>query len=162
MASERSAPYRPATIVAVGLVVVILLAACDDSGLSKEEFIARADEICADVNAKTQELEQPRDPGEFTRFARRAQAITQQAVADLRELDPPEDDAALIDRMIDKIEEAVSVLPEIGDAVAAEDFQRVQELGMQVQDNAQEAQEIAQNYGFEECARGNIAPAAGG
>lgn len=162
MAPERSASYRPATIVGVGLVVATLLAGCNDDGLSKEEFIARADEVCADVNARTQELEQPRDPREFTRFARRAKAITEEAVADLRALEPPEDDAATIDRMIDNIEEAVNVLPEIGDAVAAEDFQRVQELGTQVQASAQQAQEIAQDYGFEECARGNIAPGGAG
>ncbi len=143
-------------VVAAALVVS---PACSDQGLSKEEFIARADAICQAADEKTQELEPPKSPEALEKFVEEAQAITATLLRDLRELEPTEEDREVIDRMLAKIEEAMSYLPQIQDAAEKKDLQEVTRLGQELQNAAAEANETAREYGMERCGRADPAPA---
>lgn len=142
--------YRVATIVLAATLSALSLSACD-SGPSKEDFIEQADAICRRVAEQTDRLGTARDVEEFERFVDRAQELTADALRDLRDLERPDEDSDAISRMLDRIEEAASYLPEIKDAVASNDNEAMAEIGAKVQDAAREAQRIAQEYGFEEC-----------
>ncbi len=147
-------------IVRIVLATVFFAsAACAGEGLSKEEFIARADALCEAADEKTQDLEPPKSPEALTRFVDEAQAITATLLSDLRELEPPEEDREVIDRMLGKIEEAMSYLPQIKAAADERDLQEVSRLGEELQRAAAEANETAREYGLERCGRAEPAPA---
>ena len=136
---------------------MIGLQACA-GGLSKEEFIEAADEICASADERSQDLEPPTNPEALRAFVERAEQITRRLVADLRELEPPEGDGDTIDRMIDKIEEAIGYLPAIERAARLSDLAAIQQLGARLQAAATEANDLARDYGMRKC--GRAAPAA--
>lgn len=151
---------QSARIVRWGLVAGLLLAtACSGGGLSKEEFIEQADEFCKAADERTQELEPPRTPAELDEFVEQARAVSIELLDDLRGLEPPEEDQETIDRMLSRIEEAVDFLPQIQEAARQRDSQEIARLGQELQATASEANEIAQEYGLEQCGRTQPAPA---
>jgi hypothetical protein len=145
------------SVTACGLALVVLVA-CGNGRLSREEFIAAADEICADIDRRTEALGQPRTQQEFQEFVEESQEITIQGLRQIRELQPPEADEGRVDRMLDLREEAVRSLPEIQEAVEAQDFQAMQEIGTRIQEAYGEAQRIASEYGFQDCAETAVDP----
>lgn len=151
---------QSARIVRWGLVAALLFAAaCSESGLSKEEFIEQADAFCKAADEKTQELEPPRTPDELDDFVERARAISIELLDDLRGLEPPEEDQGTIGRMLRRIEEAVDVLPQIQKAARQRNSQEIARLSQELQATASEANEIAQDYGLQQCGRTQPAPA---
>jgi hypothetical protein len=150
---------RAARIVALAALPLITLQACG-GGLSKEEFIEAADEICSEADERSQDLEPPTNPRALSEFVERAEEITRQLVEDLRELEPPERDEETIERMIDKIEEAVGYLPGIERAARISDVAAIQQLGARLQAAAAEANGLARDYGMKRC--GRAAPGAPG
>ena len=151
---------QSARIVRWALVTGLLVGtACSGGGLSKEEFIEQADAFCKEADEKTQELEQPTSPAALDDFVEQARAISIELLDDLRGLEPPEDDEETIDRMLTRIEEAVDLLPEIQEAARQQDSEEIARLGQELQSTASEANEIAQEYGLEQCGRTQPAPA---
>ena len=148
---------RAPRIVVLAALFSIALQACG-GGLSKAEFIEAADEICEKADERSQDLEPPTNPQALRVFVERAEQITRRLVEDLRELDAPEDDRDTIDRMIDKIEEAVGYLPAIERAARLSDVAEIQQLGARLQAAATEANDLARDYGMKKC--GRAAPAA--
>lgn len=153
-------PSRGARLIVAASLAALAFAACGgDDTLSKEEYIERADEICEDIDRQIRELGEPEDPEAFEELVEEGTEITNNGLERLRELEPPEEDRDQINRMLNKIEEAVELLPEIQEALEDRDVEELQRLQTQVQAAANEAQEIAEDYGFEQCARADVAPA---
>lgn len=150
---------RAPRIVALLALSFLALQACG-GGLSKEEFIEAADEICEKADERSQDLEPPTNPQALRAFVERAERITRRLVEDLRELEPPEGDRDIIERMIGKIEEAIGYLPEIERAARRSDVAAIQQLGARLQAAASEANDLARDYGMKEC--GRAAPGGGG
>lgn len=143
------------------IVVAVMLAAtaCADEGLSKEEFIERADAICRESEEQTEEIEPPRTPEELAGFVDEAERITGDLLRKLRDLEAPEEDRQEIDALLNKIQEALGHLPEIGRAAEEESAERIKQLGRELRDVSAEANEMARDYGFEVCGREQAAPA---
>lgn len=140
--------------VATALVV---FGACS-SGLSKEEYIEQADAICAEADAKTQDIAPPKSAAELEDFVNQAEEVTAKLLADLRELEPPEEGRETVEQMLKKIEEAMGYLPEIEEAARSRDTQQLTAVAQQLQSAASEANRLAQEYGLEKC--GQSQPAA--
>lgn len=148
IAQPGGAP-RLARIVGVALFVSLLLAACGGGGLSKEEYIAQADEICAEAEQRVAEAPQPTDPAQAESYANELEAITEGYIAELRELEPPEDDAEEIEQLITMIEQAglnivQAIRTQSSSGSPAEAYSEALHL-------AEEANEQAEEYGFESC-----------
>jgi hypothetical protein len=150
---------RAPRIVVLAALASITLQACGGA-LSKDEFIEAADEICEKADERSQDLEAPTNPRALRVFVERAEQITRRLVEDLRELEPPEGNRDTIERMIDKIEEAVGYLPEIERAARLSDVTAIGQLGARLQAAASEANGLARDYGMKRC--GRAAPAAPG
>ena len=148
---------RAPRIVVLAALASMTLQGCGGA-LSKEEFIEAADELCEKADERSQDLEAPTNPEALRVFVERAEQITRRLVEDLRELEPPEVDRDTIDRMIDKIEEAIGYLPAIERAARLSDVAAIQQLGARLQAAAAEANDLARDYGMEKC--GRAAPAA--
>lgn len=136
----------------VAALALVALAACSQ-GLSKEEFIEQADRLCRAADEKSEELEPPRTPDALDEFAAGAKEITDELVRQLRGLEPPADDVDVIDEMIERIESAMALLPEIQDATEQRDTQEIERLVAQLREDASEANRIARDYGLEDCGR---------
>lgn len=141
----------------VAALSLVVLGACSQ-GLSKEEFISQADEICREADAKTQELEAPRSPEALKGFVEQAQAITADLLADLRDLEPPDGDSEVIQEMTGKIESTMELLPDIQAAAEQHNLPEIQRLATELKEQAAEANRIAQDYGLKECGRADPAP----
>lgn len=147
-------PPTRTRILVVALICTFASGACGGGGpLTKEEMIQKADEICAGVNERTQGLEQPTTAEEFDAFIEQAKQISEDALGDLRDLEPPPDDSELIATMLDRIEEALGYLDDIAQATRDQDQDAMEEIGEKVAAAADEAQSIAEDYGFVECGR---------
>lgn len=145
---------RGSRIIGLAACACVLLAACGDDRLSKEDFIAQADEICAAAETRAQELPQPADPSEAETYASGLEDITRGYVGDLRELEAPEEDEAEIDALIGKMEQAGlnlagAIRTQSGSGDPAAGFSEALRL-------AEEANEDAEAYGFESCGRSDI------
>lgn len=150
---------RGLRLIAVVSLAALALSACGGNGaLSKEEFIQQADAICEDIDEQIQALGEPQDPEDFEDLVEEGTEITNDGLEQLRALEPPAEDSDRINRMLDKIEEAIELLPEIQVALEDRDVEALQELQTQVQAAADEAQMVAEDYGFEQCARTDVAP----
>lgn len=136
---------------------LVLLGACSD-GLSKEEYIEQADRICAEADAKTEDIEPPKSAAELESFVDEAQRITGELLSDLRELEPPEEDRDTIRQMLSKIEEAMGYLPDIEAAARERDTEELGVIAKKLQDAASEANRLARDYGLKRC--GQSQPAA--
>lgn len=144
----REAPLTH-RIVGLAASAALLVAACGGDGLSKPDYIAQADEICAAAERKASELPQPTDPAQAPQYAESLEEITDGYIQDLRELSPPEEDAEEIDELIGKMEQAGAKLVEAirtqsnsGNPAAA--YSEALRL-------AEEANEQASVYGFKSC-----------
>lgn len=141
-------------------VTLLALPGCSDGGLSKEEFIQQADSICREAEERTERIEPPRTPEGLADFVDEAERITGELLADLRELEPPDEGRETIDRLLQRIEDALATLPELKEAAQNRAASRIQELGQELQQASSEANEIAQGYGLEICGRTQPTPSS--
>lgn len=141
----------------VAALALMALSACSQ-GPTKEEFIEQADRICREADAKTTDLEPPTSSNALADFVTKARDITEELLRDLRELEPPDGDEDVIEDMTNRIEAAMELLPEIQAAAEERNLREINRLATQLQDEAAEANRIAQEYGLEECGRSNPAP----
>ena len=146
--------------IVVATALLAALAACTDEGLSKEEFIEQADAICREAEERTEQIEPPRTPEGLAEFVDEAERITGDLLADLRELEPPEEGRETVDRLLERIEAALATLPELKEAAENRAASRIQELGQELQEASSEANEIAQGYGLQVCGRTQPTPAS--
>ena len=119
-------------VVTVATVALVALGGCgggDDDGddrLSREEFVAKADAICAEANKKETAMN-PGGPGwhsgpqfEDEEFMTEFNAIGRDAVRQLKALTPPEADQAKVDAVITHMETMVKAFDEQIAAIRAD------------------------------------------
>ena len=134
----------------VAAVAATALAACSDE-TSKEDFIAAADDVCRDADAKIQEIGSPRSGDEIFDYVDDAREISQDLVSDLRALDPPEADTEEIGEMIDGLERATDLLEPLAQATIDRDAMELEELQQEITQITDDVSEFAEEYGFEAC-----------
>lgn len=147
---------RAPRIVAAAMIAALFSGACGGDRLTKEEFIAAADQICAEAEEKIKELERPTNPANIDAFVDEAIELTEGTLEELRDLKPPELDEDRLNQMFDAIEDAIDQLPSLAEAAQSEDTSAIQEASQEVQEATQTSQEIASEYGFEKC--GAVSP----
>ena len=149
-------------VIGIGaLLAAAAVAGCggDDSGeLSKDEFIAQADQICADFNASAdadqQEFESLLDQGDFEAAADsfdQTAADSEVALADLEALEPPAEDQATIDEWLAILGEQPGLAEEFSTALRTRDIQAIRALGPEVQRLDADSDAIADEYGMVDC-----------
>lgn len=134
----------------VAVFAATSLAACSSGG-SKEDFVAAADDVCREADEAITAIGRPRVEEDVLEYVREAGEISDELVADLRELEPPEEDREQIDQMIDGLERATSLLQPLAQATVDRDADKLQELQQEVEQTTDEVSEIAESYGFEVC-----------
>jgi len=138
------------------LVLCVFAAACGDDGdtssgeaLSKEEFIAQADEICAagdaQIDAQGEDFTGRTDPS-----AREALVTTvivpgtRDQLEQIRALSPPEGDEDEVNEFLDTLDRGLDELEDDPELLAAEEGPAT----------ILDARKLAMEYGFKSCDRG--------
>jgi hypothetical protein len=91
---------RVATVTITTAAVVSLLAGCGSSRLSHEEYVKRANAICADYDATVKNVAKPHSVTEIEKYARRVLVQYREALAKLDALKPPKDDQVTVDQWL--------------------------------------------------------------
>lgn len=150
----RAGAVRAAAVVSLAAV---LLAACGEKRLSKDELITQADVICKEANDKLEaagkQLGQNPTPEQIQALAEGAIPVINGAVTKLRALKPPKDDQQTIDNLWDKGVAIVPLLRQLADAAKAKDQAAVGVAFQKVEAASTEFDQLAQSYGFKECGK---------
>jgi hypothetical protein len=145
----------------LALALLLALTACGDDGPTLEErraeYREEAETVCAVANAESAQLSAPSSVDAVPEFADQAVALVRDTVADLEELEPPEEDAEEVEeRMLAPLREDVAVAEDYAEqlraAAAANDVATL--LGLAAQRPQTSADlEWMREYGLPECAR---------
>jgi len=144
----------------LGLVALLVLAACN-SGPSREEFVAEANQICEDAEATLEELGGSalanQDPSEITEVA--SEQLTNLR-DELEGLTPPDELSDDFDSMIEGLEGAIDDVDSLsaavediqaGDQPDEETVQEVQEITESMTTNLDQASQAARDMEIDGC-----------
>jgi hypothetical protein len=139
------------------LAVAALAAGCggDDAELSKAEYAREANAVCSESNERVRAVG-PEPPILTATQADWIEPLTesdQAAVAELRDLAPPEPDRARIAAMLSDFERGLGKGSEIASASRAGDDRRFRAAVAVALTALTRAQGRAETYGLDECAR---------
>lgn len=144
----------PIRALAGAAAVAALAAACgggDGERLTKDQYIDAADAICVGVNERLDALGEPGTLEEVVALAEDAIAIQEEALNRLRALRPPEADVATLNGAYDLLDQQVELGNELAEAARVGDTDRITELVGELQGVDDQADEIARDYGLQEC-----------
>lgn len=148
-----------ATIVALALLSSVTgcgpFGSDNDGELTKDEFLARGDEICREGRERFVELqrEPPRTPEQAAELTRRLIGISESEVAEIRALNAPEELREPLDRYLRAREEGIAILREGQEAAERQDAQAYARAQAEIAEGQVERSELAQRVGFTECSR---------
>jgi hypothetical protein len=141
-------------VIRLALLVSALTAliAVGCGGESKNDVISDGDKICREANDKLEALEEPEELSGLPAYAREARPIVQDAVADLKALDPPEQDREAFDEFIARSEELEELLNELAETDPGSSDAELQAASDRIGEVTDESNAAAEAYGFEDCA----------
>ena len=154
---------RPlAFLFLLGLLALALAAAgCGGDGdggggdrLTKAEYAAQANEICADFNAKIEDLRTPENMEQLADFTEKAIPIFEDGIADLRELNPPEELQATVDSWLASADAALERIRRVLEAAQDGDEAAVGRLSQEAEAAERGSDALARQIGANTCAEG--------
>lgn len=142
---------RRAPVLALG--AILALAGCGGEGkrLSRQEFADKADAICALGNRETEKLPNPANLPELAEVSDKTIDILDDALNELRKLEPPEDEQKIVDQWLAQFETLKDDLAEIRDKARARDLAGVQAVAERAQAHNTRANELGTTLGMSVC-----------
>lgn len=136
----------------------------DGVGLTKAQYIQRADAICQGAEREGRALEarfqglRGKDPAVVRREAppllAEIAAYGRRFLARLRAIPLPAEDRAAANAYFAEVQRGIARLEAYGQAIASGDSARVQAIGAEIPRGTQSARRLARAYGFRECSSG--------
>jgi hypothetical protein len=113
---------RGALILAAALAATAA-AGCGggDGQLSQAEFREQGNEICARFDEQIDELPLPAAPEDIPAYVEKAAPLVENEIAELKALDPPDEDQQTLDQMIAEEEKVLAAGRSLSDAAEEED-----------------------------------------
>lgn len=142
----------------VGALIGISGCGSDDGGgsLTKEEWIASADAICAEMIAQEEEIPEPQSVEEMVAASEQFFEITRSGIDELKDLGAPDGDDGTADEIVAAFED----LADAGDAFieAVAESGSLDEMSAEaeaafrdLEATQQQAKELAEGYGLTGC-----------
>ena len=131
--------------------LVIGLTGC--GGVSKEDFIAKADKICSD-QAKQLDSNEPQTIQALEQTANRNAPIIDDTISKLDKLEPPEELKAKFDKFLVNTRLRATLTKQAGDAAAEQNLQKLQEIAATSTKGRSEGQQLGKDVGFKSCGQG--------
>jgi hypothetical protein len=135
-------------------LAVAVLPGCGGGGgkaLTKEEYAAKADAICAKYNQQTKSIGNPANLSDLAKVADRTLPILDNAISDLSKLTPPASEKAIADQWLEQVKNLKNDLGEIRDKAKANDMQGVQGVVPKAQDHNSKSNALASQLGMSVC-----------
>jgi len=123
-----------------------------DDTLTRDEYAARADAICAKHKKQSDALDRPATLSELANVADDVIPILKSARDELRNLEPPPDEKAAADSWLDQFDVIIEDVEKIRDKAKENDADGVQELAQPALDHNNRANELAKQLGMTTCA----------
>jgi hypothetical protein len=152
----------PRSVAAVVfLPAALALSAC--GGVSREDYAQDLDEICADIEKKTEEIGQTEvsNPNELSAQLDDIRSAIQNGIERMKDIERPDgDDGDTAEEYVSKLEQTLNqqVLPALDDleqAVLAKDQEKIRAAATRLQGiDEEETDRLAEELGADECAAG--------
>jgi len=148
---------------ALFLVLSILcLAGCGGGGgggggsqrLSRDEYAAKADAICSKYNKLTSSAGTPKDLASLAKAFDKALPLLDNALAELRKLEPPKNEQHTVDRWLAQSEVLKLDLQEMRDQARAKNLKGVQDAFARASANDKQGNKLAADLGMKVCSKG--------
>lgn len=139
------------TKISVGLCVLLLGASCG-GGVSREDFVAEADPICARVTSAVKEIPEPQSAEEIVPFLEETIPLVEDGLDDLRDVEPPEEDQDTFDEWIDILEQQNDKAEEALAAAQAGDQATFEAAFAELDELNAEGNDLAADLGLDDCA----------
>jgi type III secretory pathway lipoprotein EscJ len=139
------------------LVPVLALAACKakTATISKADYQAKANAICATMNAKGNSLQDPgTDQAKLKQVVDQAIPITSDGLAQLRQLPQPKGDEATIQSFFAKLDKLIADLRDESAALQANDLPKASQIATNFKTDSTAANDAANAYGLTVCGAG--------
>jgi hypothetical protein len=142
------------------VALAVMLAGCGSSGtttdthagrLSKPEWIAAADNICADALRQTLDLPKPSTPADLVANLDKLIAIYGKEQTALQDLKPEPQEQAAVDAIVAAAGVQVELARGLQEVARSGDAARIAAYGTANAARAQAAQRVAQQYGLKVC-----------
>lgn len=128
-----------------------MLIGCGAGEVTTEEFIARADAICAETKQQVEALPPPALPVQIEAHLKRSAEIIDAGLDRLRTLEVPAKDRPTVDAFLEASANAVGYLPGLGRAAARNKPVKLQEATSKLETASKRAHDIARAFGFKVC-----------
>jgi hypothetical protein len=141
------------------LVAAALLAGCGgsggdgDEGLTRAEWIAKADTLCKQSLAEVNAIPEPKTEEDFDEYLTDVLATARRFDPEFAALEPPEGDEETVRKLVSLNEEKTRLFEELVAAVRAQDAAKVQRIVNEGTAKTNEFAAAARAYGSEECAK---------
>jgi hypothetical protein len=136
-------------------VFVLLAAACGGGGsgarLSKSEFQSHANAICSKYQKQLDELQTPSNLNEIPALVDKALAILDKEVAEIKDLNPPEELQSDFDEMIAQSDKTKQAADDLSAGAKANDQAAVQKALDEGNAASDQADRIAGRLGLDAC-----------
>lgn len=144
---------RRASRAAAGLTALAALAAgCGGDALSHEEFVRRADAICAAYREQTPRLAHPRSYAEVLAHVKKTLPVYEAALRKLEELKPPAKDEAAARAWLAADRRIAKAQHDLADAALRRDSVGVATAANRVQQGGVDSRHAAADLGLQVCA----------
>jgi len=119
--------------------------------LTKEEYASKADAICAKYNGEVKKLDNPQNLSELARVADETLPILDNAITDLKKLNPPAAEQAKADQWLSQVEKLADDLTEIRDRAKDKNMQAVQAVVPKAEEHNRRSNALATELGMSVC-----------
>jgi hypothetical protein len=139
------------------LLAVLLFAGCGGGGgkpLTREQYAAKADAICAKYKHQTDALARPSNLADLAKVADQVLPILDAARGDLRKLKPPAGERATVDAWLKQFDVSIDDVTKIRDKAKDNDRAAVEALATPALQHDQQANELAKQLGMTVCSKG--------
>ena len=119
--------------------------------MTKEEYASKADAICAKYNGEVKKLDNPQNLSELARVADETLPILDNAITDLKKLNPPAAEQAKADQWLSQVEKLKDDLTEIRDRAKDKNMQAVQAVVPKAEEHNRRSNALATELGMSVC-----------
>jgi hypothetical protein len=136
------------------LLALVIAAGCGGSGssrLTRDQYAAKADSICAKYNQQTKALANPSNLSDLADVADKTLPILDHALSDLRKLQPPADEQTTVDQWLAQVENLEGDLKEIRDKARSNDMTGVQAVVPKASEHNAKSNQLATQLGMSVC-----------
>jgi hypothetical protein len=143
----------------LGIGLVLVLCSCgggsSNKRLTKTEFAAKADALCASFNAEVSKAGSPQNATEAIAYFNKLLPLDQKLVADFGKLKPPASEQATVNRLVELGKEQATRAGDLIAAIKKSDQKAEYKLINEGAANSKESKNLFNKIGSAVCAKSN-------